>query len=120
MDHNIKIGSFGQQLAADFLKQRNYQIVAQNYYTRLGEIDLIAIKDGQLIFVEVKTRLSEKFGLPEEAVTDRKKEKMYQTALQYLEKEKVNHDNFRFDIIAVQINKVKKSAIIRHHKNIMD
>ncbi|MCX6745254.1 MAG: YraN family protein [Candidatus Parcubacteria bacterium] len=120
MDHNIKIGSFGQQLAADFLKQRNYQIVAQNYYTRLGEIDLIAIKDGQLIFVEVKTRLSEKFGLPEEAVTDRKKEKMYQTALQYLEKEKVNHDNFRFDILAVMIDRYGKKAVIRHHKNIMD
>ncbi len=120
MNFKIKVGSYGQKLAVDFLKQRNYQLVESNYYTRQGEIDLIAQKDGQIIFIEVKTRLSDKYGLPEEAVTDRKKEKMHQAAWQYLAKAQINHDNYRFDIIAIVINRSESKAIIRHHKNISE
>ena len=114
-----KIGKFGQQLAGQFLKERNYQILAENFYTQEGEIDLVAQKQGQLIFIEVKTRLSDKFGLPEEAIDQRKKEKLYQTALKYLEKEEVKDDNFRIDCIAIEIDKANKKAKIRHHKNIV-
>jgi len=120
MNFKNEIGKFGQNLAAEFLRKRNYQILEQNFFTRLGEIDLVCSHNGQLVFVEVKTRLSNQFGLPEEAVSAAKKEKMYQAALQYLEKEKVNHDNFRFDIVAIEIDKANKKAIIRHHKNIRE
>lgn len=119
-ENNRKKGSYGQGLAAVFLQQRKYRLIGQNYYTRLGEIDLIAEQDGQIVFVEVKTRLSRRFGLPEEAVSDRKKAKMRQSAWQYIEKEQINHDNYRFDIIAIEIDKDNKKALIRHHKNVCE
>jgi putative endonuclease len=118
MNHKGQVGSFGQKLAVDFLRQRKYQIEAENFRTRQGEIDIIALRDGQVIFVEVKTRLSDRFGLPEEAVSASKLEKMRLTAYKYLKENGVNHDNFRFDIVAIVIDKADKKANIRHYKNI--
>ncbi|MBD3359406.1 MAG: YraN family protein [Candidatus Buchananbacteria bacterium] len=118
MNKKIKIGKFGQQLAAQFLLNRDYQLIKENYYCPEGEIDLILADQKQLVFVEVKTRLSNKFGLPEEAIDQNKKEKLYQTALTYLAKEEINHDNWRIDCLAVEIDQANKKAQIRHHKNI--
>jgi len=118
MNFKLKIGVFGQKLAADYLKKKDYEIQAENYFAKIGEIDLIAIKDGQIIFIEVKTRLSDKFGLPEEAVDEKKKEKLYQTGLKYLKEKQINHENFRFDCLAIEIDRLNKIAKIRHHKGI--
>jgi putative endonuclease len=118
MTKKIKIGKFGQQLAAQFLLNKGYQLIKENYYCSDGEIDLILADQKQLVFVEVKTRLSQKFGLPEEAIDQRKKEKLYQTALTYLTKAEINHDNWRIDCLAVEIDQINKKARIRHHKNI--
>ena len=71
-----QVGDFGQQIAANFLKSRDYTILSENYYSREGEIDLITEKDGQIVFVEVKTRLNNNYGLPEEAISQSKKEKL--------------------------------------------
>ena len=84
MDTKIKIGKFGQDLSAEFLQKRGYQIIGQNFYTRLGEIDLIAMDGNQLVFIEVKTRLGHNFGLPEEALNFDKAGKIKETALEYL------------------------------------
>jgi putative endonuclease len=119
-NYKKQVGSFGQNLAGQFLQKRNYKIIRENFAVKEGEIDIICEKDDQLIFVEVKTRLSENFGLPEEAVNDAKKEKIYIAALKYLEQEQINHDNFRFDCLAVLIDKVQKKATIRHYKNIIN
>jgi putative endonuclease len=110
------IGDFGQQLAADFLLKRGYLILAEKYYTREGEIDIVAQKDQQIIFIEVKTRSSAKFGLPEEAIDRQKKEKMQQAALLYLQEKPISDDNYRFDCLAIEIDKKNKKAVIRHHK----
>lgn len=119
MNTKIKIGKFGQQLAAKFLFRRNYEIITENFYCQFGEIDIIAQKEKQLVFVEVKTRLSDKYGLPEEALTKSKYHKLYQSALKYLETNQINNDNFRLDCLAVEINLAAKKAQIRHHKNII-
>ncbi|OGY41577.1 MAG: hypothetical protein A2Y82_01125 [Candidatus Buchananbacteria bacterium RBG_13_36_9] len=118
MNRKIKIGDFGQKLAKDFLIKRGYAILAEKYFARVGEIDIIAQKDQQIIFIEVKTRLSNNFGLPEEAVDAKKREKMYKACLKYLEENQIESDNFRLDCIAVEINKIDKKAVIRHHKGI--
>lgn len=118
MRHNQKIGQLGQATAKRFLQERGYEILRENFFTRSGEVDLIAQKDQQLVFVEVKTRLSEKYGLPEDAVTSAKKGKMLAAAWQYLADKNLNTDNFRLDCLAIIIDQVHKKAIIRHHKNI--
>lgn len=116
--NKIKIGKFGQQLAVQFLHKKGYRLVAENYYCRLGEIDIIAEDNGQLVFVEVKTRLNRNCGLPEESLTGVKKDKIERAIYDYLEKNKINHDNWRIDCIAVEIDKTGQTAAIRHHQAI--
>jgi putative endonuclease len=118
MAHKQQVGIFGQKLAVEFLQQKQYRILAENYSTRRGEIDIVAQQDGQLVFVEVKTRLSRKYGLPEEAVSKLKRQKMQWAAYKYLTENNINSDNFRFDILAIEIDKDSKRALIRHHKNL--
>lgn len=95
-----RIGNIGEKLALNFLEKFGYQLVANNYRYRRGEIDLIMVKEGLLVFVEVKTRSDTKFGLPEEFLSERQQLKIMETAEHYLE-----HcgweGNIRFDIVAI-------------------
>lgn len=65
-------GSSGERYSELLLKKAGYTIIEKNFRCKIGEIDIIAIKDGYLVFIEVKTRSSLKFGFPEEAVGQRK------------------------------------------------
>jgi putative endonuclease len=113
-----QVGGYGQNLAKDFLQQRGYEVLTENYYTRSGEIDLICQKNSQIIFIEVKTRSSNNYGIPEEAISKIKKEKLRKTALYYLQEQTIVNENWRIDSVAVEISKINKIAQIRHHKNI--
>jgi putative endonuclease len=72
MPHRQAIGRKGEDLAAVFLAEKGFRILARNWRCRAGEIDLIAEKDGRVHFVEVKTRQTRTYGYPEEAVTQKK------------------------------------------------
>ncbi len=113
-----EIGAWGEKLAADFLVSRDYEIIDRHFQTRLGEIDLIARQAGQIIFVEVKTRTNNNFGLPEEAIDQRKKMKLIETARWYLARRSGEAENYRIDSIAVEIDRGQKKIRIRHSKNI--
>ena len=98
--YNKITGQCGEDVAALLLKKKGYKILERNYKNKIGEIDIIARQKDTLVFVEVKTRRSEKFGIPSEAVTYYKKQKIVNTAKMYL------LDNpadlaIRFDIIEV-------------------
>lgn len=67
------IGRRGEELAAAFLRTKGFKVVAQNWSTRLGEIDLIVERNGEVRFIEVKCRSSLKYGYPEEAITKTKR-----------------------------------------------
>jgi len=116
MREKKNLGDRGEQLAADFLKNKGYLILAQQYHCRFGEADLVASKDNQLVFVEVKTRRNNKFGLPETAVNSVKFNKLYKTALAYLADKALNTDNFRLDLIAIDY--LADQPQIRHYENI--
>ena len=77
-------GTFGEEKAVDFLKTNGYEILARNYAIRVGEIDIVAKKDGYLCFVEVKTRANDKFATAREAVTADKQNKIRITAEHYI------------------------------------
>lgn len=98
--YNKITGQCGEDAAADFLKKNKYKIIQRNYKNKIGEIDIIAKHKEDLVFVEVKTRSSEKFGTPAEAVTYYKKQKIVNTAKVYLMKNPTDM-NIRFDIIEV-------------------
>ena len=106
-------GSEYEGLAAKWLEGHGYQIVERNYRCRQGEIDLIAEKDGYLVFVEVKYRRDDKMGNPKEAVNRKKQKKISMTASYYLMRECGRMDiPCRFDVAAVlgeQIEVVKNA-----------
>lgn len=109
-----RIGTLGEQLALKFLQQKGYKLIIQNYHIRGGEIDLILKKSGILVFVEVKTRTNQRFGLPEEALTDRKKRKLVRAIYHYLADHP--HQQWQCDMIALRIKGNKGE--ITHYKNI--
>ncbi|MBI4684587.1 MAG: YraN family protein [Nitrospirae bacterium] len=101
------IGSKGEDLAAEHLKRKGYKIIARNYKTPIGEIDIIAQDRETLVFVEVKTRSSNAFGSPFEAVDARKQMKLKKLALLYLKIQKKNPP-VRFDVLSIYLNNTGK------------
>lgn len=121
------VGSQGEDLATRYLKDKGYAILERNFANpkgyRLGEIDIIAQKDGTIVFVEVKTRhrqLSdrEEIILPEAAITPDKMRKLSRIAEYYLKKTKQLHVPHRFDALAIVIDTTEKTAKIRHLESI--
>lgn len=109
-------GSSGEDLAISYLKKHGYRILERNFHSRVGEIDIIA-KDGQvLVFVEVKTRWSKKFGNPQEAVTPWKLQSIIKTANYYKLLHPELPDAMRIDVVAVDIQ--GKSPQIELLKNV--
>ena len=118
MINNRKIGNFGEDLAVNFLERKGYRILARNYYIRGGELDIIAEQRDEVVFVEVKTRLSNIYGYPEEGVTFLKQEKMARAIRAYMG-DSIHEKYFRIDIIAIEIDRETKRASIRHIKNVV-
>lgn len=118
MNYNQKIGSFGESLAKKYLEERGYKIIDMNVKTSFKEIDLIAILDKELIFVEVKTRTSSAFGDASDAILG-KKLKNFQKAISiYLARTQSKYREIRADFIAIDIDRASKSAKVQHFKDI--
>jgi putative endonuclease len=100
MKHNQRVGKWGEETAAEYLKQKGCQIIAQNVRTPYGEIDVIAKHDNSTIFVEVKTRTSNTMGLPEESITPRKREHMIACAEYYAAENEIEH--WQIDVISIE------------------
>ncbi len=103
------IGQFGEELACDYLAINKLKIVARNYRTRFGEIDIIAWDGKQFVFIEVKAKNTSNFGKPYEMVTERKKKKIVATAKSYLLDH--GHDletqDWRIDIVSIDYENSK-------------
>jgi putative endonuclease len=98
-------GQWGETLAQGFLKEHGYQIVATNYHTHDGEVDIIVSKDDVLVFVEVRAKSSRTFGTPEESITTRKKQKLVKVAQSYVQTHDIQESSWRIDFIAVELDK---------------
>ena len=99
----IQTGKRGEDIAAAYLKNRGYRIIERNYKCLFGEIDIVA-KDGDtVVFVEVKSRKSEKFGDPQGAVGREKQKKISRISLKYLEEKHLYPCDARFDVVAIKI-----------------
>ena len=96
------LGRAGEVKAAEFLKEKGYKIIKTNYKTCFGEIDLIAQDDEYTVFIEVKTRTNEDYGLPCEAVDNKKMEKYYKVAAEYLQRNKKTDSPCRFDVVEIE------------------
>lgn len=110
----INLGRKGEDISVKFLKKQGYKIIERNYRCSLGEIDIVAKDKNILCFVEVKTRKTEEYGLPEEAIDGRKQKKLAKVALTYLKEKKIYKQDLRFDVVSVHPNHVEliKDAFI--------
>ena len=117
-----QMGIFGEQKACEMLMMDGYRILERNYRCRIGEIDIVAVDrhgaDGRseqsrpgegptIVFVEVKTRASDRFGRPAEAVTAKKQEKIKKVALWYMKDKGLEGYDMRFDVIEVFVNHIR-------------
>lgn len=99
----IGLGKAGEALACNYLKKCGYHILARNYRTKMGEIDIVARDGACLVFVEVKTRQSYAYGLPEESVNNKKMHKLTRLAQLYIRNKRLYDAEARFDIVSVLI-----------------
>ncbi|MBP3284053.1 MAG: YraN family protein [Clostridia bacterium] len=111
--YNKILGNFGEDAAEKFLKRQGYKILERNYRCRFGEVDLVALEDGCLVFVEVKTRVSEKYGNPSNAVNGMKLQHMKKTALSYINYRRMGDYPARFDIAEVFADSGEKGFEIK-------
>jgi putative endonuclease len=97
-----QLGSIGEDIAADYLASNGYRIVGRNVRTRFGELDIVATRGRTVVFVEVKTRASDRCGSPFESVDERKQMRLRALAMSFLQERGWRGRPCRFDVIAVR------------------
>jgi putative endonuclease len=100
MKHNQTVGQWGEETAAEYLRQHGYEVLARNARTPYGEIDIIAKQGDVIIFIEVKTLTSSKNFFPEHNVTVRKRDHMLACAEHYAAENNIDH--WQIDVVAVE------------------
>jgi putative endonuclease len=113
----LPLGARGERAAAKFLKRQGCRIVAHGYRDRLGELDLVCVKDRKLIFVEVKTRRSEDAGQPVDAVNKQKQRRVTAAAERFIRRHDLQGTPVRFDVVSVVWPAESKSPKIVHYQN---
>ncbi len=118
MNYNQKIGKFGERLACDYLIRKGYKILNKNIKLSYQEIDIIAQKNKIIIFIEVKTRTSYKFGAANDTFSSQKMKNLHKAVENYIYKNKIPEKFISIDLISIDIDKYRKIANIKHYKNI--
>lgn len=110
--NNKEKGYLGEQIALKYLLKKGAQILHSNYRIKIGEVDIIAKINNELVFVEVKSRSTLKFGYPSEAVNYKKKRRISNVAQYYILANNLHNIPIRFDVIEVYFNDKKINHII--------
>ena len=117
LKNNLPQAKQGEDLAAAYLRKKNYRILQQNFRSRTGEIDIVAISQNTLVFVEVKSRWSVEYGSPLEAVTPKKLKKIIKTAQYFKLLNPETPDLLRIDVVGIDFTR-GQSPQIDHIENI--
>lgn len=107
------LGRYGESLAADHLSSQGMQIVARNWRCDVGEIDIVARDGAVVVFCEVRTRSSERFGTPLSSVTPAKFSRLHTLAIRWLVAHGLRGSAFRIDVIGV-IKPAHGAVVVRH------
>ena len=105
-------GRLGEDMATDYLKSTGYKIITRNFCIRGGEIDIIAVKEGILIFIEVKLRFQKNW-----TISYLKKRRLLRAARRFMYKKQFFNSNWRFDFIVLQLNKNGALQKLTHIEN---
>lgn len=103
------LGNLGENFATAILFEEGYSILETKYTCRAGEVDIVAAKDGEICFVEVKTRQTDEFGRPAESVTKRKQRRIKAAATCYLQQKHLEEKYVTFQVMEVYINQIENA-----------
>lgn len=113
------LGKFGENLAINYLEQKGYSVIDKNVKTRYTELDIIFKYKGLVVFVEVKTRANEKYGLAVDALSHQKQKYFKKSLMFYCSRKEIDYNFVRADFVAIQLDKARKTAKINHYKDII-
>ncbi len=117
---NQDTGKLGEKIAERFLASRDFSILDRNYATPFGEIDLVAKQNGYTVFLEVKTRVSERFGPPLSSITEIKKKHIIRNCRFYLKRHGLLEAPCRIDAIGISLNSQLELQVLKHVKNAIE
>ena len=116
-ENKIK-GNYGENLACKYIEDEGYEILSRNFNCSYGEIDIIACKNDEIVFIEVKTRCQNIYGEPIDSVTFTKQSHIYNAANYFLYKSNLLEANIRFDIIEVYLDYAENYQYnLSHYQN---
>jgi putative endonuclease len=118
--YRIRMGVWGERMAETYLTQKGFEVLGRNIRTPYGEIDLLVRQEKTLVFVEVKMRSSDSYGLPEGGMTLRKQAHLLDSARFYLQEHPDMEGDWRVDVIAIQGEPFGKPAEIVHFENALN
>lgn len=110
--NNIEKGRLGEDIALKYIVSKGATVIEKNYRTKIGEIDLIARLNGELVFIEVKSRSNINYGYPSEAVNYKKKRKITNLANYYIMINSLENLSVRFDVIEIYLSEKKINHIV--------
>ncbi len=113
------IGKWGENVAAETLRNRGWTVAARNYRTPYGELDVIARKGNTVLFVEVKTRTSDAYGMPEDSISPSKAKHLLESAQYYLQEHGLDDIDWRVDVIAIQGRPNQPNTHIEWFENVL-
>lgn len=114
---NLDVGRKGEDLARDYLKKKGYKILEQNYRTRYAEIDIVAQEKDVLVIVEVRTKIGEQFGSPEETIDWRKRARLKRNAISYASYKRWDK-LYRIDAVCIVLNHDHNVVRLDHYESI--
>ncbi len=115
-----RLGSHGEQIAATYLERQGYSLVERNWRCPVGEVDIVA-RDGEcLVFVEVRTWRSDRYGTPEASITPRKQARMLDVAQSYLQASGLDNVAWRIDVIAIEMEDFGEVRKLNHIQNAVE
>ncbi|MCC3867196.1 MULTISPECIES: YraN family protein [Terrisporobacter] len=110
--NNIEKGKLGEEIALKYIISKGGKVIEKNYRTKMGEVDIIAKLNGELVFVEVKSRSNINYGYPSESVNYKKKRKITNVAKYYILDNSLENLSIRFDVIEIYFNEKKINHIV--------
>jgi putative endonuclease len=114
------LGDFGEEVAADRLSVKGYRILERNWRTSAGEIDIIAEQNDVIVFVEVKTRTSDLYGTPQDAITQNKRRRIIKSSLAYLTEMDLLDRDWRVDMVAILCKRNSVVTNVEHYENVIE
>ncbi len=120
MNFSLKdFGNLGEDLVEKYLAKNNWEILNRNFRIGHLEIDIIAKDQNEIVFVEVKTRISYMLDAPDWALTSRQSQRIKRAILLYSENKEISLEKIRFDLVVVFLNKVTRKASLKHYIDIL-